>query len=148
MSAIDILLPFLEEHEGYKDHAYPDPGPTGLPITLGYGTTKIDGKPIQMGTTCTREQAKQWILDELADITRAVGVLVKVPMNDKQTAMIWDFCYNAGLDNFAKSTLLHKLNLGDYVGAANELDKWIYAKGKVLGGLVRRRKEEKEIFLS
>jgi len=55
--------------------------------------------------------------------------------------------YNVGIANFKKSTLLKKLNKGDYEEASNQLLRWTRAGGKVLNGLVRRREAEKELFL-
>jgi lysozyme len=55
--------------------------------------------------------------------------------------------FNLGVRKLIQSTLLKKLNAGDYVGAANEFDKWVFAAGKKLKGLVARRAAEKELFL-
>ncbi|MDX8205161.1 lysozyme, partial [Acinetobacter pittii] len=54
---------------------------------------------------------------------------------------------NIGVGAFKKSTLLKKLNSGDYKGAANQFDVWVNAGGKRLAGLVRRRAIEKKLFL-
>lgn len=60
-----------------------------------------------------------------------------------------DFTFNVGCGNFRKSTLLKKWNAGDIAGAANEFGKWIYDSQKhPLAGLVRRRAQEKDMFLS
>jgi len=56
--------------------------------------------------------------------------------------------FNIGRPNFSKSTMLKRLNARDYEGAAEALTWWNKQKGKTLRGLVRRRAEEKEYFLS
>jgi len=57
-----------------------------------------------------------------------------------------DFTYNLGAGKLASSTLLIKLNAGDYAGAAREFDKWVMAGGKPLPGLVKRRAAERQMF--
>jgi len=58
------------------------------------------------------------------------------------------FSFNVGLGNFQSSTLRSKLNRGDYEGASNEFPKWRKAGGKILKGLVKRRADERNLFLS
>jgi lysozyme len=57
-----------------------------------------------------------------------------------------DFCFNAGRGNFLQSTLLRKLNSGDFAGAAAQFALWVHAGGEVVAGLVRRRKAEADLF--
>lgn len=142
--AIDILIPFLEEFEGYRDKSYVCPAGKW---TIGYGTTRINGVPVSNGMTCTKEQAKQWVIDDLRDIVVGVTRLVRVKLNECQLAMLYDFCYNLGLGAFAKSTLLKLLNQNNIDGAAQEFEKWVYSAGKIENGLVRRRLAEKKVFL-
>ncbi|MDU2883127.1 MAG: lysozyme, partial [Enterobacter sp.] len=59
-----------------------------------------------------------------------------------------DFAYNLGVKALEGSTLLKKLNAGDYAGAAAEFPKWNKAGGKVLPGLVKRREAERTLFLA
>jgi GH24 family phage-related lysozyme (muramidase) len=70
---------------------------------------------------------------------------VKVPITDDQFGALVSFDFNTG--SLHKSTLLKKLNAGDYEGAANEFPKWNKAGGQVLRGLTRRRKSEQNLFL-
>jgi lysozyme len=80
------------------------------------------------------------------DKCRDVDSLVKVSLNDNQYAAIVSFAFNLGVGNLKQSTLLKKLNAGDFAGAANEFAKWNKAGGKVLAGLTRRRAAEAELF--
>lgn len=72
---------------------------------------------------------------------------MQVYLTANQKAALIDFVYNLGAGAFGSSTLLKKLNAGDYKGAADEFPKWVYAGGRVLGGLVNRRKIERDLFI-
>lgn len=95
----------------------------------------------------TREQAEMLLRGDVLDSCRDVESLVDVPLTDNQFAALVSFAFNLGRGSLAKSTLLRKLNSGDYAGAAAEFRKWNKAGGKVLGGLVRRRAAEAKLFL-
>lgn len=110
--------------------------------TIGYGHTK-GVKPKQV---ITEEQANQYLLDDLQVSLGAVNRLVKVKLSQNQFDALVSFTFNLGQGALAGSTLLRKLNSGDYEGAANEFPKWNGAGGKVLAGLVRRRKMEQDLF--
>jgi GH24 family phage-related lysozyme (muramidase) len=69
-----------------------------------------------------------------------------VPLKPWQFDALVSFCYNCGEGNLAKSTLLKKVNAGDFEGAALEFHKWNKGGGKVLPGLVRRRASESLLF--
>ena len=85
-----------------------------------------------------------------------VRQLVKVPLTQNQYDALVSFVYNVGPDidadtipeGLGDSTLLKKLNAGDYAGAADEFLHWNHANGKVLAGLTRRREAERALFLS
>lgn len=130
--------------EGFRLEAYPD----GDVWTIGWGTTRINGKPVTEGMTITREQAAEYFNHDMAMFEKEVNNLVKVHLTDNQFSALVSLTYNIGSTNFSKSTLLKKLNAGDYAGAANEFGRWIYAQGKILPGLVTRREKEKELFLT
>jgi len=74
--------------------------------------------------------------------------MVAVHMTQGQNDAVVSFSFNVGLDQFADSTLLKKLNAGDYAGAANEFQRWNKGGGKVLPGLVKRREAERKLFES
>jgi lysozyme len=149
-------LAFIEGFEAYRETTYPDPGPTGLPVTGGYGTTTDEyGKPFKLGVTHTREY---WLRLKARDIARfeaAVSILAPKTTQGQFDALV-SFAYNVGEDiddddiaeGLGDSTLLKKHNAGDYVGAAMEFPKWNKSKGKVLAGLSRRRAEEAELYKS
>jgi lysozyme len=76
-----------------------------------------------------------------------VNQLATVPLTQNQFDALCDFVFNVGAGNFEESTLLRKLNDGDYGGAASEFDRWVHSGQTVLPGLVRRRAAEKALFL-
>jgi lysozyme len=94
----------------------------------------------------TIEQAETLLQGDLLDSCRDVESLVKKPITDNQFAALVSFAFNLGSGNLAKSTLLRKLNAGDYTGAALEFGRWNKAGGKVLAGLSNRRAAETELF--
>lgn len=132
-------LDLLKRSEGFRANAYQDSGGVW---TIGYGTTK----DVQPGDTCTEEQASQWLRRDVLSAEWAVMKLVEVPMTQGQFDALVDFTYNLGEAALAKSTLLRKLNAGDYAGAAAEFPKWCHAGNQVLPGLVTRRAAERALF--
>lgn len=94
----------------------------------------------------TIEQAEQLLRGDVLDTCRDVEALVESPLTDNQFGALVSFTFNLGRGNLSKSTLLRKLNDGDYDGAAIEFNKWNKAGGKVLAGLVARRAAEAELF--
>ena len=72
----------------------------------------------------------------------------RVKLNQNQFDALVSFTYNLGAGALGSSTLLGKLNRGDFEGAADEFPKWNKAGGKVLNGLVKRRAAERSLFLS
>lgn len=111
--------------------------------TIGWGHTE----GVYQGMKISKEQAQKLFEEDVAWAEDAVNKLVKVPLNQNQFDALVSFVFNIGEPNFRGSTMLRKLNKGDYDGAADEFPKWKYQKRKVLRGLVRRRAEEMEVFL-
>lgn len=131
----------VKHFEGCKLQAYLCPA--GIP-TIGYGHTNN----VKLGDTCTQQEADEWLDDDFFYATADVKAVVKVPLTDNQLDALASFVFNLGVRKLIQSTLLKKLNAGDYPGAANEFDKWVFAVGKKLNGLIARRAAEKELFLS
>ena len=151
MSARDLI----KKYEGLRLKAYPDPASGGSPWTIGYGHTQR----IKQGDTCTKEQAEQWLTEDLQDAYAIVDKFVEVKLNQNQRDALASFVFNIGAgrkgvkDGFVTlkvgrpSSLLTKLNQGDFKAAAEEILKWDNAAGKKMSGLTKRRKEERELFL-
>ena len=136
-------LEHVKRWEGFRPHAYRDPGSiNGLPITIGSGQTRRNGQLIKLGDTITEPEALEWLKQELARVAGVVERLVKVPLNDNQFGALVSFTYNVGDAAFERSTLLKKLNAGNYDAVPGELAKWIFNDRKVMQGLVNRRAAE------
>ena len=118
--------------------------------TIGYGQTgRYYGKRVRRGMTTTKAEAHAWLRDHsIKTYEDAVSAAVKVPLNQNQFDALVSFTYNVGIGALKQSTALRKLNAGDYAGAADALTMWTKCNGKVLAGLVRRRKEEQALFLT
>ncbi len=137
-------LNLIKQFEGLRLNAYDD----GVGVwTIGYGTIKYpNGVRVKRGDKITQAQADQYIANDVATFERAVNMLVNVPLNQNQFDALVSLTYNIGSGAFKNSTLLKKLNKGDYQGAADQFLVWNKAGGKVMKGLVRRRKAEMELF--
>ena len=144
MTPSDNAFDMIKKFEGYSATAYPDPGTGGEPWTIGYGHTG----GVKRGDICDEAQADYWLRQDVQTAVKAVQDYVAVPVNQNQFDALVDFVYNVGSGNFGKSTLLKKLNAGDYDGAADEFLRWNKAGGKVLRGLTVRRQAERDLFLS
>ena len=118
--------------------------------TIGYGQTgSYYGKRVRRGMTTTKALAHAWLRDHsIKTYEDAVTQAVKMPLNQNQFDALVSFTYNVGVGALKQSTALRKLNAGDYAGAADALTMWTKCKGKGLAGLVRRRKEERALFLT
>ncbi len=135
----------IKSFEGKRLKAYDDS--VGV-WTIGYGTTKYpNGIRVKKGDTCTQSQAEEYLKNDLVKFENAINKLVKVPLTQNQFDALASFTYNLGEANLSSSTLLKKLNAKDYKGAAAEFLKWNKAGGKILSGLIKRRKAEMELFL-
>ena len=121
--------------EGMEKKAYQDV--VGV-WTVCYGETQY----VKRGDTYTAEECNNQLAKSLPRYQEQMLRYVKVPLAPYQEAAFISFTYNVGVGNFAKSTLLKKLNQGNYQGACEELRKWVYAGGKKYQGLVNRREDE------
>lgn len=139
--ALGILLVIVPYFEGTELQSYRDA--VGV-WTVCTGHTGADVRP---GMTATPEQCDQFLRSDLGVALSAVDRNVDVDIAEPTRASLASFVFNVGAGAFQRSTLLRKLNRGDIVGACNELPRWVYAGGKRLRGLVKRRADERELCL-
>ncbi|EGK3605236.1 lysozyme [Escherichia coli] len=146
MQTSDKGISLIKQFEGCKLTAYQDS--VGV-WTIGYGWTQpVDGKPIRAGMTIKQETAERLLKTGLVSYESDVSRLVKVSLTQGQFDALVSFTYNLGARSLSTSTLMRKLNAGDYAGAADEFLRWNKAGGKVMNGLTRRREAERALFLS
>lgn len=149
MKTSDSGVALIKAHEGLRLEAYPDIGYGWDRATIGYGHTSQAGPPaVTRGMKITAADADAILRADLVKFEQAVAKAVKVPLTQSQFDALVSFTFNLGPGNLGKSTLLRKLNAGDYAGAAAEFPKWNKSNGKVLAGLTRRRADEQALFLS
>jgi lysozyme len=139
----------IQDREGFRDKAYQD----GAGVwTVGYGTTKIDGKPVLPGQTCSKEQADIWMDADSVVKQTAVNKLVKAKLTQNMFDALVSLVYNIGEGNFSTSTLLKRLDTADYKGAAEAFLMWNKMRNPKTGllevspGLAARRMVEKSQF--
>ncbi len=124
--------------------AYPDPGTGAEPWTIGWGAT---GKGIGPDTVWTRAQADARLVADLeryaAEVAAAIG---DAPTSQAQFDALVSFHYNTGAIH--RATLTRRHREGDFISAAKEFARWNIAGGRVLNGLVRRRREEAALYRS
>lgn len=139
MKASDILIAKIKEFEGYRSRAYRDA--VGV-WTCGYGHTR----GVTAKTSCTQAQADAWLRQDLAPLEKRLNGIKEIDSQGKFDACL-DFCFNLGLGNFLRSTLLKmiKAGMGEKLVKA-EFMRWAYAGGRKLDGLVKRREWEAERF--
>lgn len=141
MNAIDLI----KKYEGFSPQAYQDS--VGV-WTIGYGTTRINGEPVKAGMTISREQALQYVQQEVNKLWSQIESITKVSLNENQMNALVDFAYNLGFNALKTSTLMKYVNESKFEKAADEFGRWVFAGGKVLPGLVKRREAEKRLFLT
>lgn len=123
-------------YEGFSDTAY-IPVPGDVP-TIGFGSTK----GVKLGDTITPEKAIERAYRDIRNTESAIHKCVHVPLSTSEYDAFTSLAYNIGTSAFCSSTLVKKLNAGDYDGACAEIKRWVYVKGQVVPGLVNRREKE------
>lgn len=151
-------IELIHSFEDFRATTYPDPGPTGKPVTGGWGTTRDEqGKPLKLGITWPRDRWDALFRRDLAAKEAAVNMLLgDAPTTQAQFDALVSFAYNCGEDiddddiaeGLGDSTLLKKHLRGDYAGAQAEFAKWNKSGGIVLNGLIRRRAAEAALYAS
>ena len=106
--------------------------------TIGFGTTE----GVKMGDTITPQAAVSRALSDVSKFEGALKRCVKVPLTQGEYDAYLSLSYNIGSGAFCGSTLVRKLNAGDYAGACEQVLVWDKAGGRQVAGLTARRKRE------
>ena len=133
-------LNLIKQFEGVRLTSYQDSGGTW---TIGWGHTGN----VRAGQHITQVQADDLLKQDVQRFVNGVNSAVRVPLTQNQFDALVSFTYNLGVGTLQKSTMLQLINAKRFTEAANEFDKYVHAGGKVLPGLVKRRKVEKDLFL-
>ena len=132
-------IELIKSFEGRRLVAYQDS--VGV-WTIGYGHTKTAHE----GRLIIKSTADRLLAEDLVEFEKYIDTLVKVPLTQNQFDALVSWTFNLGPGNLKESTMLRKLNYGDYESVPEEMRRWNKAGGEVLEGLVRRREAEAELF--
>ncbi len=139
MNAVDLV----KRWEGCRLKAYRDGG--GI-LTVGWGHT---GPDVTEGMEWTQAQADEALVRDLQVAELAVNHRITTKtLNANQIAALTSFVFNLGETQFAKSTLLRRVNEGEHIEAALQLISWHHDNGKKVRGLLRRRLDEAALYLT
>lgn len=141
LSLVVILaLPLTAQYEGLRTKAYLDP--IGIP-TICWGETE----GVELGQIKSREECDNMLAARLGYFSLQVKNLVTYPMTPSQHAAYSSFVYNIGVNAFKKSSVLRLANEGKKAESCEFMKRYIYAGGKKLNGLVKRRQSERDLCL-
>jgi GH24 family phage-related lysozyme (muramidase) len=143
-------IKLIKEFEGCHLNAYPDPLTGGLPITIGWGSTRDkNGQPFQMGDKITQQEADELLISQCKN--QFLPALRKIPhwseMSDGKRGALLSFAYNLGAgfyggDNF--NTITKRLKNKEWDLVPDALFLYRNPGSNVEAGLARRRKAEGE----
>lgn len=136
-------ISLIKQFEGFSSRKYICPA--GYP-TIGYGHLIKQNE--KFPNEISLEEAEDLLISDCKKFEHLVLKLITVPLNDNQFSALISFVFNLGAGALQSSTLRQKLNRLEYISAASEFPRWIYAGGKQLKGLYIRRLVEQKLFLS
>lgn len=160
------MLKMLKHHEGVRFKPYLCPAVVWtvgvgrvlyqeqikLPVVRKEGYTGIIRKEFELrgedNRVWTQEEVDALLDEDIVRFTRGVARLVNDRASDGQFSAMVSFAFNAGLGALQRSTIRMKHNRKDYEGAAESFLMWTKGGGKVLPGLVKRRQDERALYLS
>jgi GH24 family phage-related lysozyme (muramidase) len=151
MRTSDEGLRMIEEFEGFRAELYND---AAGDCTVGYGTLVHlrpccgDPRELIYAGGITHEEAEQLLRERLVEAEAAIERLVTVALNQAQFDALVSFTYNLGVGTLSRSTLLRRLNAGEYAAVPEELERFVNAGGRPQPGLVARRRREAELWRS
>ena len=119
-------LELIKEFEGFSSVAYLC---SAKKATIGYGNTFWeDGTPVKIGDQISKERAETLLKHVVDNFSVAVKVDIKIEVTQNQFDAMVSLAYNIGTGSFLKSTLLKKVNAGDFAGAGEEFLRVSLAK--------------------
>ena len=133
-------IELIKKFEGCRLETYICPA--GV-FTIGYGHTGAD---VKSGLKITQEEAETLLKNDLKAFEKGVQRIIKKELTQNQFDALVSFAYNLGLESLRKSTLAKLINQGKIKEASSQFERWVYANGVKLNGLIRRRKAEKNLF--
>lgn len=137
-----------KEFEGLRLQAYPDPATGNEPWTIGWGHTgSLSGSKVKRGMVITKEQAEQFMKDDLLQVWRNLQPLVKRELNANQWAALISFSGNVKWTSVKSSSVIKYINAGRLAEVPGRMALYRLGDGKVMNGLVRRRAAEGALWM-
>lgn len=133
-------IDLIKRFEGFSSTVYICPA--GYP-TIGYGHLVRSSESF---TEITETEAEELLRKDVESGERAVLRLVNVPLTDGQFDALVSFTFNLGAGAFQRSTLRRKVNRQNHAEVPEQLMRWVWAGGRKLNGLIRRRESEALIY--
>lgn len=134
-------LELIKQFEGFSRTVYFCPA--GHP-TIGYGHVVKAGEDFTGGIE--EEQAEEMLRQDAVIAEQAVLRLINVPLTDEQFDALVSFTYNLGGAALQRSTLRRKVNREDHAEVPEQFMRWVWASGRRLKGLIRRREAESQFY--
>lgn len=143
-AAIDLV----KTSEGFRATRNLDPAGYA---EIGYGHRLHIGDPL-WDQTLSEEDATALAAQDLqlaaSELLACLGLPIISELTENQWAALLDFVFNEGIGQFQTSTLAYLIGHNQARVAADQFDRWVYSKGRMLPGLVKRRAAEKALWLS
>ncbi len=144
MHASEYAFVLIRHFEGFQSKPYLCPGGYW---TIGYGHLLSAKEVPHYNAGIDAELAEQWLIEDVGVARHYVQRLVDVSLSQHQQDALISFTFNLGGGALERSTLRRKLNRHEYRTASDEFMRWVWAGGRKLPGLVRRRMAERMLFL-
>ncbi|MDQ0317725.1 glycoside hydrolase family protein [Amorphus orientalis] len=138
------MFDVIHGHESFRTDAYDDGYGT---MTIGYGSTRINGRPVQAGDSISRVDAMRQAQADMERLIAQIDAMVDVPLSDSQLTSLVSYAYNAGIGSLERDGILDPLNRGDYAGAQEAIRNGVdTSNGQYVQGLRNRREKEAAMF--
>jgi lysozyme len=135
-------IQLIKKYEGLRLKKYLCPAQKW---TIGYGHVILKNENLVI---ITKEKAEELLQSDLEKTYNSILKVIKnIKLNENQINALISFVFNIGSGAFATSTVLRKLKSNDYIGASDQFSRWVYGSGKKLPGLIKRRNDEKNLFM-
>jgi lysozyme len=146
-SSTDIAGDLIKNFEGLSLSPYYC---LGGRKTIGYGHVLRKGEEqhYSLNLQITTKQAEELLDQDIEGARTTLRKHCKAPLSARQEAALISFIFNCGSGAFQASAMRQKLERGEYLLAADEFPRWVYAGGIKLAGLIKRREVERKIFLA
>lgn len=142
MTTSEQGISLIKKFEGFSAEAYLCPAGK---MTIGYGHIICPGE--KFSGPISKYEAGIILKNDIKISEQAVGRLVEVPIEQHQFDALVSFAFNLGQKSLENSTLLRLINNLEFLVASKQFGRWVYANGKKLDGLVRRRQAEADLFM-